>query len=267
MINTTVGFYGKIPSHRDFIHVNLPRIFINSWDPWLQEIIFHWRNELSGDWVADYLTLTPYRFILSKGIAGEVHWMGVMVPSRDHIGRLFPLTICVPLPSKISPLEIQKNHNTWLNSVEKLAISCLQPSFNPENIHTSFLEDLMNLGLPDISTYTDSLQITPPDLLHNISCAEQDSRIALQQQFSFVQNNPNGFQKLAESLLDEYCHAYSLWWSKESQSVLYSQGLPDKSISPAFIDKKWNKWGWLGDQPSEHKPAPISEDDTQTLPN
>ena len=268
MINTTIGFYGKIPSHRDFIHVNLPRAFVQSWDLWLQEVIFHWRNELTGDWVADYLTLTPYRFVLSKGIAGEVHWLGVMVPSRDHVGRLFPLTLCIPLPAQLSPLVIQKNHTSWLDSLENLAISCLQPGFNPELIHTTFLQDLIDLGLPDISSYTSIPHMTADDLMHNISCAEQESETALQKQFSFALDDAksNDFQTLAESLLSEYCHAYSLWWSKDNQSVLYSQGLPDKSICPALIDKQWGKWGWLGNVVSKTESTPLSEDDTQTFP-
>lgn len=263
MIKTIIGFYGKIPSHGDFIHVNLPRTFINSWDPWVQEIISHWRNKLPKDWVADYLTLAPYRFILSRGIAGEVHWLGVLVPSRDHTGRLFPLTVCVPLPSEINPFDIQKNHDQWLDAVEDLAIACLQPDFNPEHIHTNFLEGLINLGLPDTTSYSTHPHIEPSELLHKLSCARQEPRPSLQRQFSFAQSNSSdGLQEITQTLLDEFCYAYSLWWSKDNTSILYSQGLPEKSISPALIDKQWSKWGWLGNQKApEHTSIPVGDDD------
>jgi type VI secretion system protein ImpM len=268
MTKTIIGFYGKIPSHGDFIHVNLPRAFINSWDPGLQEIISHWRNQLPEDWVADYLTIAPYRFVLSKGIAGEVNWLGVLVPSRDRTGRLFPFTICIPLPSDISPLDIQKNHGSWLDEVEDLAISCLHPDFNAEHIHTTFMEELIQIGLPDITSYTIQSHIDPSVLLHNVSCAAEDTTPTSQKQFSFAQSNSeNGLQSLTKSLLDEFCYAYSLWWSKDTPSILYSQGLPEKSISPALIDQQWSKWGWhVGQSSPENSPTATNEDDTQTFP-
>ena len=264
MRNTIVGFYGKIPSHRDFIHSNLPRSFIDSWDPWLQNLITHWRSELTGDWVADYLTMSPYRFVLSRGIAGEVNWLGVLVPSRDHVGRLFPLTICIPLSSQISPFTIQQLSNSWLDKIENLAIDCLQPNFEPESVHTVFAESLYQLGLPDLSGCSGTSHIDPDQLLHEISCAREDDT-PIQKQFSFVLSE-SSTRPLAESLLNEFCHAYSLWWSKGDKDILHSQGLPHKSISPALIDKQWSKWGWLGSKFSaQDKPKVLTEDDTQTF--
>lgn len=265
MRKSIIGFYGKIPSHRDFIHSNLPRAFVDAWDPWLQEVIAHWRNELKGDWVADYLTMTPYRFILSKGVAGEVNWLGVLVPSRDHVGRLFPLTICIPLPSSISPLKLQQLSGDWLDTIETLAIDCLQPDFDPEIVHTTFTQQLVTLGLPDITNLVSRPHIAPEDLLHETSCSSQNIN-TMQKQFSFALNpSQDRHLPLAESLLEEYCHSYSLWWSKNDKTILHSQGLPHKTISPALIDKQWNKWGWLANPDSSTVEKNDKEDDTQAF--
>lgn len=268
MQKTIIGFYGKIPSHRDFVHSNLPRAFIDSWDPWLQDMISFWRKELTqDDWMADYLTMNPYRFVLSSGIAGEVNWLGVMVPSRDHVGRLFPLTVAIPIPSTISPITIQKNHDSWLDKIETIAINCLLPDFKPELIHTDFMNNLITQGLPNLSAHSDMAHIQSSELLHSISCAQdvENNTSYLQKQYSFALNQSEGsLLALTESLLREYCHSYSLWWSKESDHVLYSQGLPNKHISPAFIDKQWEKWGWLTNKNNSNSQTQ-NEDDTRTF--
>lgn len=101
---TTPGYYGKVPTHGDFVGRGLPRSFIDPWDSWLQEAINASRQQLGNDWLHYYLTSPVYRFILSPNICGDRGWMGILMPSVDKVGRYYPLTISLPEKEGMNPL-------------------------------------------------------------------------------------------------------------------------------------------------------------------
>ena len=65
------GFYGKLPTHGDFISRNLPRTFIDPWDNWLQTAISASHEQLGEQWLNYFLVAPVWKFILSDGTCGE----------------------------------------------------------------------------------------------------------------------------------------------------------------------------------------------------
>jgi len=258
MTNKTISYYGKLPSHGDFVSQHMPRAFTEVWDNWLQENLVHWKNTLQGDWVADYLIMNPYHFILSPGIAGEVVWCGVLLPSRDQAGRLFPFTVCIPLSaSKTNALNLFETHHEWLDKLEVLAIQCLMPDFSKENLHNEFQKSLEELAQQCPSNIKQS---------KSFSCAEEHDTTQ-QSVFAWhgsLSNNKkasisNISSKLLNTVLTEFCHTYSIWWSKNNADLMICQGLPTTDLTPAFIDGQWKHWNWLTDKPLK----PNNEEDTE----
>jgi type VI secretion system protein ImpM len=93
-----IGWYGKLPSAGDFLGRRLPPEFQGPWDHWLQRGLAHGRHAHGERWSDTYLTFPVWRFILPAGHLGPAAWCGVLMPSVDRVGRLFPLTICESLP-------------------------------------------------------------------------------------------------------------------------------------------------------------------------
>src|SRR5205823_13132814 len=50
-----VGFYGKLPSHGDFLRRRVSDAFVGVWDGWLQECIAASRTALGARWLDLYL--------------------------------------------------------------------------------------------------------------------------------------------------------------------------------------------------------------------
>lgn len=78
------GFFGKLPTVGDFVERGLPPAFRRSWDRWLTS---HIAPRLRGD--------TPFpplgqRFRL---VSGGVTAAGLILPSRDSAGRVFPISL------------------------------------------------------------------------------------------------------------------------------------------------------------------------------
>lgn len=92
---TRLGLVGKLPAHGDFIRRgSLPASFCTPWDAWLQEGIAAARAAIGeARWESVWDAAPAWRFALPPGACGPEAAAGVLLPSRDAVGRRFPLTL------------------------------------------------------------------------------------------------------------------------------------------------------------------------------
>ena len=65
-----VGFYGKLPSHGDFLRRRVSDAFVDAWDAWLRECLAASRTALGARWLDVYLTSPAWRFACAAGACG-----------------------------------------------------------------------------------------------------------------------------------------------------------------------------------------------------
>lgn len=94
-----VGVFGKIAGLGDFIRGDLPPGFEAAWDRWLQQGIVESRAALGARWAEAYSIAPIWRFALGPGLAGPGAVAGVLMPSQDRVGRMFPLTLVAAVPA------------------------------------------------------------------------------------------------------------------------------------------------------------------------
>ncbi|WP_420890878.1 type VI secretion system-associated protein TagF [Marinobacter suaedae] len=97
MSSYIAGFYGKLPSHGDFVKYRLPLKFVNQWDQWLLSSMSTPR--FRERWNPASPTARPCFFYLSKGVIDTRRWQGALLPSHDLHKRIFPITIAFQVPS------------------------------------------------------------------------------------------------------------------------------------------------------------------------
>lgn len=92
-----LGYYGKLPSHGDFLDEGLPRWFVAAWDAWLQRGMLQAEALLGADLDDVYDAAPVWSFAAARGVLHAEHPVsGVLALSRDRVGRLFPCTLaCV----------------------------------------------------------------------------------------------------------------------------------------------------------------------------
>lgn len=90
-----IGLIGKLPAHGDFVRRgDLPASFCAAWDAWLQDGIAAARAAIGEErWLRVWDTAPAWRFALPGGACGPDAAAGVLVPSRDSVGRRWPLTL------------------------------------------------------------------------------------------------------------------------------------------------------------------------------
>ena len=232
-IKQTPGFYGKMPSHGDFVKIHLPRSFIDPWNTWLQASLHQTKTTLGDDWIDAYLTSPIYRFILSPGICGNHQWMGVMMPSMDSIGRYFPSTLCVPLPEWENSLNVLEHRTEWFHEAEALIMTCLEDSFD----YDEFVAAVEGLGI--ISDHQTMLEIM------DLPAAINGEQILISQKIGTPDKISQYFPEILKEALGQSCFAYSIWSTKGSDdiaaSLIISEGLPLSRNFSSFFTGNWKE--------------------------
>ncbi len=123
---SAVGWYGKLPAAGDFLNRRLPDEFREPWDRWLSQGMISAKAELGEQWESTFLSFPVWRFLWNTAQTAEPIWLGVLLPGVDRVGRLFPLTVAVPLPredfSRLSCARL----DAYLDQFQDLALQVLE---------------------------------------------------------------------------------------------------------------------------------------------
>lgn len=234
----TAGFFGKLPSHGDFVSRRLSPEFLNLWDEWLQHCIAESKAALGDAWLNIFLTSPIWRFAMTSGVCGGESYAGVLMPSVDRVGRYFPLSIVAAMPGSASPLSIANTAGEWFQQAEALLLSVLDenaPAF--ESFDRSV--DLMTLDPLAVDSAIEAV-------------VEQSDSPAHSWRLSIPDGSSFGTAgcRLADRVIVDQVGPYSIWWTEGSESVaaslLVSQILPDPTqfvamLTGARIPQEWQQ--------------------------
>lgn len=253
---TSPGFFGKIPSHGDFINRRVPRSFLDPWDHWLQKAVARSREQLDSNWLDTYLTSPIWRFVLSSGTCSDQPYAGVLMPSVDKVGRYFPLTIIAPIPKGFNILQLPKDVDEWFDNAEQQALSALEEPFNLDE----FDREVEKLDIPVAHTAGNQSNPAASAISSHTSGRSTHTQIAA----SHDMLGP--YIRLLHHFLTLHNKNYSIWWTSGSHKVqsclLICTGLPPVDGFSAFLDGRWSLWGWQQEEQSRvvYEKSPADED-------
>ena len=234
--NHTPNFYGKLPINGDFIYRRFSNQFINHWDRWLQQCISGSQQQLQERWLDLYLTSPIWRYYLSAGLIDQHAYLGVLIPSADSVGRYFPFTVAVELPSGELPDLGGSACEQWFTQMEQVLLTVLESQ--SDTVET-FDQKISELALS--KDYLCSLQ----EKRHIFSV---DSRgFHFNEQSPLTVNSPLLHYWLANSLEDG--KELSIWWSEGSDLMSSClnilPGLPSCHQFVSMLDGNWEESEWI----------------------
>jgi type VI secretion system protein ImpM len=121
-----IGFFGKLPSRGDFVRVGLSRALASAWDGWLQGVI-----PQSPDRAALLHNAPAWRFSLGAGVCGPHAACGVLLPSADRVGRIFPLLIAA---------ESATANDAFLDAAEQIGSAAILQAMSPEQLARQLMD-------------------------------------------------------------------------------------------------------------------------------
>jgi type VI secretion system protein ImpM len=224
-----LGFYGKMPAHGDFVARRLLPSFVEPWDAWLQEAIAKSREQFAEDWLSTYLTAPIWRFLVDRGVCGELATIGVVMPSVDRVGRYFPLTLAIPLDPRPAPVRTMLEAASWLARVEEVALSALDDDCD--------VEALDRIAAAVAGPAPASVE----DAVYQTGGASALSGAA-------AGCPATGGLDIADACLGHLTGPCTLWWTAGSDEFrpifMVAAGLPAVQNFAALLDGGWERWGW-----------------------
>lgn len=91
-----IGWYGKIPTVGDFVQRRLSRIVVDHWTSWFQASLMEMQSKpFRNNWTSRKLV---WKFLIPPLRSGQVIQLGCIVPSKDRVGRSYPLMAAKVIP-------------------------------------------------------------------------------------------------------------------------------------------------------------------------
>jgi type VI secretion system protein ImpM len=221
------GFFGKLPARGDFVGRRLDQAFRTGFDEWLQRSIATSQRQLGSAWLPAYLNTPIWRFVLGPGLCGDAPTLGVMIPSVDRVGRYFPLVLAAQLPGCLTPGTLFHSARDWFDAAERLILTALDDDFDFD----SFDRRVLDIGVP-------------PYVRAGDNAPSQAVRLDLNADGDMAST----YAHILDRVLMGNNVAFSLWWTLGSDtvraSVLLGSGMPAPPNFAAFLDGRWDEWGW-----------------------
>ena len=236
-----VGFYGKLPSHGDFLRRRVSDHFVGVWDGWLQECLAASRAELGDRWLDVYLTSPAWRFACAEGVCGAGPVFGVMVPSVDRVGRYFPLTLVAELPVGASAgIASVMKAEPFFSAAERLLIETL------ESDYIDF--DRFDGELMQLVDRLEAVLVPPAVVLDTAGVVLQGPADGWQIPIGSSSELRSAFDQMLTQRLAMVYDSMVLWWtdgsSRVQPSCLVANGLPHPDAFAALLDGSWNERRW-----------------------
>lgn len=251
-----VGFYGKLPSHGDFLRRRVSDAFVTSWDAWLQEGIVASRAALTDRWLDIYLTSPAWRFCAAAGACGPAALVGVMVPSVDRVGRYFPLTIVAELPELSNVVTLAAAVEPFFDAAERLLVETLDADpvdFDAFDLGVVNLAPELARGLTGRPLVVDAVG---EEVLRANAAMRWHAPLG-----STRQLRPLLEQLAAQRLLAQYAPLV-MWWTEGSAAVEPScalgSRLPPADSFVSLLDGSWADRGWRL-VPAQAEAPPLDE--------
>ena len=236
-----IGFFGKLPSHGDFLRRRVSDGFVGVWDAWLQESLATSKAALGDNWLDVYLTSPAWRFACGAGACGTSPVIGVMVPSVDRVGRYFPLTLVAELPRHTPALlPATLRALPFFEALERLVIETLEGDFVDLD---RFDEQLLRVG-----TELEAATLSPRVVIQSGSALLDDPADGWHIAIGAATELGSAFEQLLAHRLNEVYAPMVLWWTDGSARVqpscLVSRGLPHPDSFAALLDGSWTTRRW-----------------------
>ena len=141
-----IGWFGKLPCAGDFIYRRLPRTLLSGLDNWLQQGLSQLRATYPAEWRGIYDTAPTWNCAIPPPVTqvGQT-LIGLITPSRDRVGREFPLCAGVAVPEGISPTSLLASAHDWLQELGRVVA---QAKARPSTVE-AFDAAVSAIALPD----------------------------------------------------------------------------------------------------------------------
>ena len=117
-----IGWFGKLPSAGDFVFRRIPRTLLDELDTWLSRGLAQYKIGVPGDWRKHFAAAPVWNCAIPGCVVGGNSLIGLLVPSRDRVGREFPLCAGIVLPPDAATNRLLTDIPDWLWTLGQMVV-------------------------------------------------------------------------------------------------------------------------------------------------
>jgi type VI secretion system protein ImpM len=117
-----IGYFGKLPCSGDFISRHIPRPLADALDQWLRGGLAELRAALPDQWRETYGAASVWNCAIPACVADGTTLIGLIAPSRDRVGREFPMCAGIALPPGASAVQLLADAHRWLRALALIVV-------------------------------------------------------------------------------------------------------------------------------------------------
>lgn len=136
----SVGWYGKMPAAGDFVHRRLQRGLIAWWDKWLQYGLAALRQSIDDGAERAYAAAPIWNFAIPAGPGTGVVQLGSIAPSRDRVGRAYPLCAMLAVPTDSFRRELLEDAGDYYRQIGAGLLSAVRHGCAADQLDRSLLD-------------------------------------------------------------------------------------------------------------------------------
>lgn len=136
----SVGWYGKMPAAGDFVHRRLPRNLIAWWDKWLQYGLAALRQSIDDGAERAYAAAPIWNFAIPAGPGAGVVQLGSIAPSRDRVGRAYPLCAMLAVPADSFRRELLEEAGDYYRQIGAGLLSAVRHGCAADQLDRTLLD-------------------------------------------------------------------------------------------------------------------------------
>jgi len=258
-----LGYTGKTPHRGDFVRHNVPVLLHDRWDDWLSETLLE-AGRTIADWPASYDAAPVWRFAFSADIAGEDARAGVLIATRDSVGRHYPFTVFATLDVGTTPLDALAD-DALLGSLESLAREALADAERYDALKAAL--DTLQHAMPPPTGGGQGLPF------HAGAATHVDEPAVYCEDACLLQDRA-GTRRLLDAVLRQGTGPYSVWRRDDTPTtdgrLIVTGGLPQGGAALALFGADWSSsaGGRLEGRgrSDTRRPGAPSTDETPTTP-
>lgn len=107
-----IGIMGKHPGYGDFLQAGVSEHMVEAFNGWLDATLPPLRDQMGDGWGAFWDQAQDVRFWIGRAVFGRTV-VGILRPSRDRVGRRFPLIILAEGADMPAPLGETTDQAMW----------------------------------------------------------------------------------------------------------------------------------------------------------
>ena len=225
------GFFGKLPSHGDFVSRELARSFVQPWDHWLQRGLSTAWSRVGNHWPQLFQDGPLWRFALQAGVCGEAAVAGVLVPSQDRSGRSFPLSIAAAVPPGADLGLLPVAAAGWFGRLETLSQRTLAQGLDADALQ----HELLQIGNVPESSPSSFAAALPGQVGWQVPLPPAPAPALV-------------WPAVVHEMVRLLEAPFSLWWTLGTATIppclLVCPYLPLGEAFIALYDGDWRRWNW-----------------------